>query len=152
MHSLVIAAALTAALLLPSAAFAQETAPVTSTPPVMPTCGSAAIDLRSDGAIVNMGQQAGDPASNAGNELLNLSSVHGMVVHAEGDLLLLKLPTNQGQGNATSTYNLAGRDWAVVRLPADCSLSDVPMGSDVLAVGTPNASGILEADRLELHG
>jgi hypothetical protein len=142
-----------AALVMPSAAFAQEAAPVTTTPVQQPMCGSAAMNMDGDGTITNVGQIPGDPAGNGGDtDLVQLSAVHGMVVHAEGDLMLLKLPNNTGDGNAAPTYSLAGKEWAVVRLPMGCSTSDVPMGADVLAVGTPTGTGILEADRLELHG
>jgi len=98
--------------------------------------------------------EPGDPGQNGGDtDVVQLSAVHGMLVHAEGDLMLLKLPTDKGNGNAAPTYNLAGEGWAVVRMPMGCSTSDVPMGADVLAVGTPNGTtGILEADRIELHG
>jgi hypothetical protein len=141
-----------AALVLPGAAYAQEAAPATTTPPNAALCGSNAMELDGDATVTNMGAGTGDPADAGENQLLNLSSVHGTVVHVEGDLVLLKLPMNMGEGNAAPTYTLAGEDWAVVRLPAGCATSDVPTGAEILAVGTPTGSGILEADRLELHG
>jgi len=142
-----------AALVMPSAAFAQSTVPA-RTPDQEPMCGSSALNMDGDGTITNVGQQPGDPGQNGGDtDVVQLSAVHGMLVHAEGDLMLLKLPTDKGNGNAAPTYNLAGEGWAVVRMPMGCSTSDVPMGADVLAVGTPNGTtGILEADRIELHG
>ena len=44
-------------------------------------------------------------------DVVPLSAVHGMVVHTEGDLILLKLPSNLGEGNAAPTpfrRNVAG--------------------------------------------
>jgi hypothetical protein len=76
--------------------------------------------------------------------VLNYSAVRGSIVHMEGDIVLLKLD-NLGQGNAAPNHELAGDTWAVVRLPGECAPSDFKMGSPILAVGTPNGHGVLEA-------
>jgi hypothetical protein len=62
----------------------------------------------------------------------------------EGATLLLKLD-NLGHGNAAPNHELAGDTWAVVHLPSECAPSNFTLGRPVLAVGTPNGHGVLEA-------
>ena len=76
--------------------------------------------------------------------VLNYSAVRGSIVHMEGNLMLLRL-NNANLGNAGPTHDLAGDNWAVVQLPNGCSPSQLAMGSQVMAVGTPNGTGVLEA-------
>jgi hypothetical protein len=75
---------------------------------------------------------------------LNISSVRGMVIHGEGDLVLLRLPgVISGTGNPAPAA--PGPSLAVVRLPENCALASFPAGTSVLAVGEPSREGILDA-------
>jgi len=76
---------------------------------------------------------------------MNLMSVRGTIVHAEGNLVLVKLPENiptppsaGGQGSL-----------AVVRLPDECPAGMLSEGSGVMAIGTPAADGILDAQSIQ---
>lgn len=57
---------------------------------------------------------------------LNLSSVTGMVVHTEGNLMLVRRPMEPAMGNGGPTPPTLDKTFAVVRLPDGCNavLSD----------------------------
>jgi hypothetical protein len=124
---------------LPGAAFAQENPPLAQPPHEAAFCGSVDLPvLRSD---TLMFPQPDTLMQERGVE--NFSAVRGSIVHMEGDLVLLKLD-GAGMGNAAPNRELAGDQFAVVRLPGECAGSTFEMGMPILAVGTPNA-GILDA-------
>jgi hypothetical protein len=82
----------------------------------------------------------------------DLSAVTGTVVHIEGNLFLLAIPANSPAGGAQTTgAQTAGRNMAVVQLPAGCVNPALPEGSQVTAVGTPTNSGILQARTVEVN-
>ena len=79
---------------------------------------------------------------------MNLSSVTGVVAHAEGNLVLLNLPQLPDMGRANPTPQTPDKSWAVVRLPAGCA--HMPStGSDVTAIGVPTTEGILNAELVQ---
>jgi hypothetical protein len=75
---------------------------------------------------------------------INYSAVRGSIVHMEGPLVLLQLES-AGIGNAGVNHDLAGDNMAVVQLPNQCNPADFPMGSAIMAIGTPMQNGILNA-------
>jgi hypothetical protein len=76
---------------------------------------------------------------------MNLMSVRGTIVHAEGNLMLLKLPDNLSSPTAATQ----GSNMAVVRLPDECPAGMLSEGDGVMAVGTPAADGILDARSIQ---
>jgi hypothetical protein len=78
---------------------------------------------------------------------VNISKISGMLVHAEGDLLLLRIPVLPAAGNNNPPNNPVPT-WTVVRVPSNCVLSSFSEGEDVTAVGTPTAQGILDAENV----
>ena len=130
------------ASLLPTAAFAQQVPPPLVQPPHQAAfCGSVDIPMLT-GHELAMPQP--DTLGFPDEGVLNYSAVRGAIVHMEGNMVLLKLD-NLGRGNAAPNHELAGDTWAVVRLPGECAPSDFKMGSPILAIGTPNGQGVLEA-------
>jgi hypothetical protein len=79
----------------------------------------------------------------------DMSSVTGTVLHVEGNLFLLAVPANSSA--QTTGAQTAGRNMAVVQLPAGCANPALPEGSQVTAVGTPTNSGILQARTVEIN-
>ena len=127
--------------LLPSAAFAQTAPPVVQPLHQTAFCGTTEIPVLTGGEL---GVAQPDALGDADEGTLNFSAVRGAIVHMDGDMLLLKLD-NLGHGNAAPNHELAGDNWAVVHLPSECSPSNFTMGRPILAVGTPNGHGVLEA-------
>jgi len=81
---------------------------------------------------------------NAAQQMDNMSSVRGTLVHMEGNLLLVQLSTVAATGN-TNPGGLA-----VVRLPANCTMQEpLTTGEQVTAVGMPATDGILDAQTIQ---
>lgn len=137
---LVVPAAFAALALLPSAGLAQQAPPIVQPPSEQASCGASLPLLTSDQMLLTQPADAGENDKG----VINYTAVRGSIVHMEGPLVLLRLDT-AGMGNATSNHELAGDSWAVVRLPGDCPMSDLSMGSGILAIGTPTDEGILDA-------
>jgi hypothetical protein len=76
--------------------------------------------------------------------LQELGAVRGSVMHAEGNLMLLRLPDAPALPGATAGPPPAPA-WAVVRLPENCSVAEFPDGTAILAVGEATREGIFEA-------
>jgi hypothetical protein len=123
---------------LPSAAFAQQTQPVPGSTGV---CGTPAVPMMTEGELA---VPQPDTLGRHDVGVLDFSAVRGSIVHMEGNMMLLKLD-QAGQGNAAPNHALAGDTWAVVQLPDGCPMSNFSMGTPILAVGTPNGHGVLEA-------
>ena len=104
-------------------------------------CGDADVPMLTQGELA-IPQPDTEGAHDQG--VLNYSAVRGSIVHVEGNLVLLRLPADS-LGNAGPTHDLAGDNWAVVQLPNGCSASQLGMGADVEAIGTPTDTGILKA-------
>ena len=138
---ILVPVAIGVASLLPSTAFAQPAPPIVQPPHQAAFCGTPDMPMLTGDQL---GVAQPDALGLFDEGTLNFSAVRGAIVHMEGDMLLLKLD-NLGQGNAAPNHELAGDTWAVVRLPSECSPSDFKMGSPILAVGTPNGHGVLEA-------
>ena len=150
-----------AVVLAPTAAFAQQN-PVAPDGTSMNEPPAAGAQAASD-ACGNTPQDAfGQPTPNGLPEqtnnvnpkdmtgvrpVENLSSVTGMVMHVEGDLVLLTIPMEAAHG-MTPMNATPDKTMAVVRMPAGCqpSLTD---GVRVTVVGVPSTDGILNAERLE---
>jgi hypothetical protein len=81
-------------------------------------------------------------------QLTNLSSVTGIVVHTAGNLVLVSIPRESANGMDTTTPATPDKTMAVIRLPDGCfpALSD---GSQVKATGTPTMAGILDAEMVQ---
>jgi len=79
----------------------------------------------------------------------NLSTVRGTILHAEGNLLLVKLPDSPSLGTTLPANQPRGNSMAVVRLPAECAPGMLDQGEGVLAVGTPMPDGILNAESVQ---
>ena len=141
------------AAILPTVGFAQEaplvdpaTNELIQPPHEAAFCGS--VDL----PIVRSGQLMMPQPDTLGifdQGVQNYSAVRGAIVHVEGNLVLLKI-NQMGQGNAAPNREFAGDQWSVVRIPAECSMSDFQMGSPILAIGTPSPQGILDAVEVAL--
>jgi hypothetical protein len=133
------------ATLLPSAAFAQQAPqapPVVVQPPHEAAfCGNQDVPMVGQGQLL---VPQPDAMSRPDEGVLDFSAVRGSIVHMEGNMILLKLD-HMGNGNAAPNHELAGDNWAVVQMPSGCSPSDFGMGTAILAVGTPNGHGVLEA-------
>jgi len=110
--------------------------------------GQAAPAAMADGTTP-AASQATRPAGNAkddagAQQTENVSSVQGTLVHIEGNLLLVQLPTVAATGN----NNPGGL--AVVRLPANCAMqAPLTAGEQVTAVGMPTTDGILDAQSIQ---
>jgi hypothetical protein len=129
----------------------EEPAAPADLPAALGACGSAATTLVDRSTIgVAPGTQANAPGQDNkdGQAEVNLMSVRGTIVHAEGNLMLVKLPDNVATGN-TSPAGRPSDSLAVVRLPADCPSGMLSEGDGVLAVGTPAADGILNAKSVQ---
>ena len=137
--------AMIVASVLPGAAFAQQTQP---DPAAMEACGTPGVPMMTEGELA---VPQPDTLGRHDQGVIDLSAVRGSIVHMEGDLVLIQIE-NTGQGNAAPNHALAGDNWAVVRMPEGCSASQFGMGSPILAVGTPNGQGILEAVEVSLAG
>ena len=82
-----------------------------------------------------------------GLERTELSRVTGTVTHAEGNLILVSLPSTPATGGPLT----GSRAWAVVQLPAGCN--QLPQaGTDITAIGKAMPSGILMADLVTAAG
>jgi hypothetical protein len=75
--------------------------------------------------------------------------VRGTIVHAEGNLMLVKLPDSPSLGNTAPGGQPRPNLVAVVRLPAECAPGVLPEGAGVLAVGTATPEGILNAQSVQ---
>lgn len=152
---------------LPTAAFAQQnpTAPDGTSMNEPPAAGPvAAVDSCGNrvaqpvggepvpGPVV--GDTPGTPLGTApegapddtATHVANMSSVRGMLVHADGNLLLLTVPMLPAAGNDNPAPPTPGQTMTVVRLPSDCALPSLTPGEQVSAVGMPTAEGILNAE------
>ena len=138
MRRLLIPLAFGIAALLPVSASAQQMQP---NPGATGVCGDTDVPMLTQGELAI---PQPDTEGRHDEGVLNYSAVRGSIVHMEGNLVLLHLPADS-VGNAGPTHDLAGDTWAVVQLPAGCSASQLGMGADVMAVGTPTDSGILKA-------
>jgi hypothetical protein len=85
----------------------------------------------------------------AGENPANLMAVRGTILHAEGNLVLVKLPDSPSLGTTTPAGQPRPNLMAVVRLPAECVPGALPEGSGLLAVGTATAEGILNAQSVQ---
>jgi hypothetical protein len=127
--------------LLPTGVFAQQVGPpITQTPSTQAFCGTQLPVIRT--AEVLMPQP--DAAGLADEGVTDFSAVQGQIVHMEGPMVLLQLE-KPGIGNAGPRHELAGDRMAVVQLPDECSPSDFKLGTPILAIGTPDGRGVLEA-------
>ena len=154
---------------LPTAAFAQQnpTAPDGTSMNEPPAAGPmAAVDAcgnpvtQTDAAAPVPGPVIGDtPATPLGmapagipddtaTQVANMSSVRGMLVHADGNLLLLTVPMLPAAGNDNPVPPTPDKTMAVVRLPSDCAMPSLTPGEQVSAVGRPTAEGILNAESI----
>jgi hypothetical protein len=120
-------------------------------PAALGACGSTGatmVDRSTIGvAPVTQGTTPGEDNKEGQGEV-NLTSVRGTIVHAEGNLMLVKLPDNVATGN-TSPAGRPADTLAVVRLPADCPTGMLSEGDGVLALGTPEPDGILNAESIQ---
>ena len=111
-------------------------------------CGSESTTFV-DGGPAAMTQPDTDTAKDViGEGGLNLMSVRGTIVHAEGNLMLVRTPVTPSLGN-TAPAARPDAAFAVVRLPAQCQPGMLSEGTGVLAIGTPSADGILNAESVQ---
>jgi len=109
--------------------------------PVATAMGGQVAPTATGGGTVSPTAPVGNAKDDAAaQQTENMSSVRGTLVHIEGNLLLVQLPTVAATGN----NNPGGL--AVVRLPANCDmLAPLTTGEQVTAVGMPSTDGILQA-------
>jgi hypothetical protein len=127
---------------------AEQAAPADQ-PAALGACGSPStvlVDRSTIGVVPGAQVDAQGEDNKDGMGAVNLMSVRGTIVHAEGDLMLLKLPENVP---APNTNRQSGNALAVVRLPEECPAGMRPECSGVMAIGTPAADGILEAQSIQ---
>jgi hypothetical protein len=144
--------------LAPVATFAQQQMPAptegdttTGTPPS--NASTSAFDLYGNSPDAAFGQTTPDGAPVQQNlnpkdvtgARPNLSSVTGLVVHSEGNLVLIRIPMIAATGNVNPGPSTPDKSLAVVRLPADCTQMPAE-GDQVTATGMPTPEGILDAD------
>jgi hypothetical protein len=128
--------------LLPTAAFAQQAPPpIVQQQSQQVFCGDQSLEVMRGDQI--MGAQP-DEVGLADQNVIDISAVQGRIVYREGPMVLLQLDT-PGIGNAGPRHELAGDDFAVVRLPTGCTSPQFGVGTGILAFGTPNGKGVLEA-------
>jgi hypothetical protein len=137
--------------LVPAAAFAQQmpVAPDGTSMDEAPAAGpDAAFDACGNApsaSPMTQERNAANPKDLTGiRPVENLTSVTGMVVHAEGDLVLVRMLMEPALGN-TPANPTPDRTMAVVRLPSGCSPSLLD-GSMLTAFGIPAMNGILQAE------
>jgi hypothetical protein len=112
------------------------------------TTGQVGPVVTSDG-IVPPTMPATRPVGNTkddggAQQMENVSSVRGTLVHIEGDLILVQVST------AAATGNNSPGGLAVVRLPANCAMqAPLTTGEQVTAVGMPATDGILDAQSVQ---
>jgi len=68
--------------------------------------------------------------------------LEGMVLHGEGNLVLVRITPPTTPGPVTAS----GPSMAVVQLPDQCSISQFPDGTPVMAIGEGMATGIFAAE------
>jgi hypothetical protein len=148
--------------LAPMATFAQQQMPAptegdttTGTPPASPS--SSALDLCGNSPVAAFGQTTPDgtpvvqdqnPKDVTGVRPVDLSSVTGMVVHSEGNLVLIRIPMIAATGNVNPAPATADKTLAVVRLPADCTQMPAD-GAQLTVTGMPTPEGILDAEMVQ---
>ena len=161
-NRLVLVAAFVAAISTPAAAFAQQmpVAPDGTSMNEAPAAGVvAAVDACGNTPQMALGQTTpmGTPGEINGmfpKDITNLqpigdfSSVTGLVVHTEGDLVLLRVPMEPALGVVSPTSQTPDKNWAVVRLPSGCQQMPAD-GAQVTAFGVPSMDGILNAEVVE---
>lgn len=118
---------------------------------------TAAADLCGNTPVAAFGQTAPDgtplqqdlnPKDATGARPIDLSSVTGMVVHAEGNLMLLNVTMVPATGAVNPGPQTPDKTLAVVRLPADCSQAPSD-GAQVTVTGMPTPDGILDAEMVQ---
>jgi hypothetical protein len=118
---------------------------------------TAAVDLCGNTPVAAFGQTTPDgmplqqdlnPKDVTGARPIDLSSVTGMVVHTEGNLVLIKFPMMADTGDANPGPRASDNTLAVVRLPADCSQAPSD-GAEVTVTGMPSPDGILNAEMVQ---
>jgi hypothetical protein len=119
-------------------------------PAAVGACGSEASTIV-DRQPLGIPPMAADNANKdlAGETQVNLMAVRGTIVHAEGNLMLVKLPDSPSLGNTAPGGQPRPNLVAVVRLPAECAPGLLPEGAGVLAVGTATPEGILNAQSVQ---
>ncbi len=160
---LLVALLCLAVVFAPAAAFAQqapaapEGASANQPPPAGP---QAAVDACGNTPADAFGQTtpAGGPTDintmypkdvTGAQPITNLSSVTGIVVHAEGPYVLVQIPQEPATGMGATTPPTPDHTMAVVRLPDGCAPSIVD-GSQMKAIGMPTTDGILDAETVQM--
>jgi hypothetical protein len=93
-------------------------------------------------------QPALNPEDITAVQPVNLSSVTGLVMHGEGNLVLLSIPRIPAMGTANPVPPTPDKTMAVVRLPSNCRQMPTE-GSKVTAIGLPSPDGILNAQLVQ---
>jgi len=155
---------------LPTAAFAQQNptppdgtsmneAPAAAPMAAVDACGNPVVQPEATASVTGpivgdipntpLGMAPAGIPDDTAPQVDNMSFVRGMLVHADGNLLLLTVPMLPAAGNDNPAPRTPDAGMAVVRLPSDCAMPSLTAGTQVTAVGMPSADGILDAESIQ---